>query len=149
MLMTTIILPVDFGKTTDKLVDGAIKFAKETNGKICLIHIAPMDLGLAVGDLGMQYLPEIAENEIQQELLELNVLEQRIIAQGIDCEHLLKQGVAKDVILDYAKQKNADYIVMGSHGRSGMYDVFIGSLTKELTQLSPIPVLVIPCHERN
>lgn len=149
MLMTTIILPVDFGKTTDKLVDGVVKFAKETNGKICLIHIAPSDLGLAVGDLGVQYLPEIAENEIQQELLELNVLEQRIIAQGIDCEYLLKQGVAKDIILDYAKQRKADYIAMGSHGRSGMYDVFIGSLTKELTQLSPIPVLVIPCHERN
>lgn len=149
MLMTTIILPVDFGKTTDKLLDGAIKFAKETNGKICLIHIAPSDLGIAVGDMGMQYLPEIAENEIKQELLELNALGQRIIAQGVDCEHLLKQGIAKDIILDYAKQKNADYIVMGSHGRSGMYDVFIGSLTKELTKLSPIPVVVIPCHENN
>ncbi|RKW61519.1 MAG: universal stress protein, partial [Riemerella sp.] len=30
----------------------------------------------------------------------------------------------------------------------GMYDVFIGSLTKELTKLSPIPVLVVPCHEK-
>lgn len=145
--MATIILPVDFGKTTDKLVGGAVKFAKEINGKICLIHIAPVDIGFSVGDLGMQYFPEIEQNEIRQELLEINALEQRIIAQGVDCEHLLKQGVPKDIILNYAEQKNADYIVMGSHGRSGMYDVFIGSLTKELTKLSPIPVLVIPCHE--
>lgn len=147
--MTTIVLPVDFGKTTDRLVEGAIKFAKETNAKVCLIHIAPADLGLAVGDLGMQYYPDVAQNEIKQELLEINTLQQRIIAQGIDCEYLLKQGVAKDIILNYAEQKNADYIVMGSHGRSGMYDVFIGSLTKELTKLSQIPVLVIPCHEGN
>lgn len=147
--MTTIVLPVDFGKTTDRLVEGAIKFAKETNAKVCLIHIAPADLGLAVGDLGMQYYPDVAQNEIKQELLEINTLQQRIIAQGIDCEYLLKQGVAKDIILNYAEQKNADYIVMGSHGRSGMYDVFIGSLTKKLTKLSQIPVLVIPCHEGN
>jgi universal stress family protein len=145
--MAVIILPVDFGKTTDKLVEGAVKFAKETNGRICLIHIAPMDIGFSVGDLGMQYIPEIEENEIKQELLEINALEQRIVAQGVDCEHLLKQGIAKEMILEYAKEKKADYIVMGSHGRSGLYDVFIGSLTKELTKLSPIPVLVIPCHE--
>lgn len=145
--MAVIILPVDFGKTTDKLVEGAVKFAKETNGRICLIYIAPMDIGFSVGDLGMQYIPEIEENEIKQELLEINALEQRIVAQGVDCEHLLKQGIAKEMILEYAKEKKADYIVMGSHGRSGLYDVFIGSLTKELTRLSPIPVLVIPCHE--
>ena len=145
--MAVIILPVDFGKTTDKLVEGAVKFAKETNGRICLIHIAPMDIGFSVGDLGMQYITEIEENEIKQELLEINALEQRIVAQGVDCEHLLKQGIAKEMILEYAREKKADYIVMGSHGRSGLYDVFIGSLTKELTKLSPIPVLVIPCHE--
>ena len=98
-------------------------------------------------DFGKQYIPEIEENEIKQELLEINALEQRIVAQGVDCEHLLKQGIAKEMILEYAKEKKADYIVMGSHGRSGLYDVFIGSLTKELTKLSPIPVLVIPCHE--
>ncbi|MDO4763360.1 MAG: universal stress protein [Flavobacteriaceae bacterium] len=147
--MTTIILPVDFGKTTDQLLDGAVKFAKEVKGKICLIHVAPMDLGYAVGDVGMQYFPDIKENEIKQELLEMNELKQRIIAQGVDCEHMLKQGIAKDIILSYAEQKKADYIVMGSHGRSGIYDVFIGSLTKELTKLSPIPVLVIPCHEKS
>lgn len=146
--MTNIILPVDFGKTTDVLLDGAIKFAKQVGGKICLIHIAPVDLGYSVGDMGIQYIPEIEQNQIQQELLELNKLEQRILAHGVDCEHLLKQGIAKDIILSYAEQKEAGYIVMGSHGRSGIYDIFIGSLTKELTQKSPIPVLVIPCHEK-
>jgi universal stress family protein len=139
---------VDFGKTTDVLLGAAIKFAKEVNGRLCLIHVAPMDLGLAVGDIGMQYFPEIEQSEIREELLELNRLEQQVVAQGVDCEHLLKQGIPKDIILAYAEQKDAGYIVMGSHGRSGIYDVFIGSLTKELTKLSPIPVLVVPCHEK-
>ncbi|MDN3606812.1 universal stress protein [Kaistella yonginensis] len=144
--MINIILPVDFSEATDKLLEGALKFAKETNGKICLIHVAPSDIGFAIGDMGFQYFPEVEQNEIKQELAQLNSLEQRIIAQGVDCEHLLKQGVAGDIILEYAKIKNAGYIVMGSHGRSNMYDVFVGSLTKELTRRSPIPVLVIPIH---
>lgn len=144
--MANIILPVDFSDSTDQLIDGSIKFAKEIGGKLCLIHVAPADIGFAIGDMGFQYFPEVEQNEIKEELLRLNNIQQRVLSEGLECEHLLKQGVAGDVVLDYAKEKNAAYIVMGSHGRSGIYDVFVGSLTKELTRRSPIPVLVIPIH---
>ena len=145
--MVNIVLPVDFADSTDKLVNSAVKFAKETNGKICLIHVAPSDIGFAIGDMGFQYFPEVEQNEIKEELNRLNEIEKQITSQGVECEHLLKQGIAKDIILDYATEKNASYIVMGSHGRSGIYDVFVGSLTKDHTKNSPIPVLVIPCHQ--
>ena len=144
--MINIVLPIDFSEATAKLLEGALKFAKETRGKICLIHVAPADIGFAIGDMGFQYFPEVEQNEIKEELLRLNNLQQKVIAHDVDCEHMLKQGVAGDIILEYAKEKNAGYIVMGSHGRSNMYDVFVGSLTKELTRRSPIPVLVIPIH---
>ncbi|HEX7869134.1 MAG TPA: universal stress protein [Chryseobacterium sp.] len=145
--MINIILPVDFGEKTDQLVDGAVKFAKEVNGKICLIHVAPTDIGFAIGDMGYQYFPEVEENEIREELVLLNKINQRILAQDVECEHILKQGIAKDIILEYSDLKNASYIVMGSHGRSGIYDVFVGSLTKGLTKDSKVPVLVLPIHE--
>jgi len=96
--------------------------------------------------MGFQYFPEIEKSEISEELAELNEIEKRIKAKGVACEHLLKQGIAAEIILDYAKDKKANYIVMGSHGRSGIYDVFVGSLTKDITKKSPIPVLVVPCH---
>ncbi|SDQ75427.1 Nucleotide-binding universal stress protein, UspA family [Chryseobacterium soldanellicola] len=145
--MINIVLPVDFGDKTEQLVDGAVKFAKEINGKIFLIHVAPTDIGFAIGDMGFQYFPEVEQNEIREELIQLNKIEQRILAHDIECEHLLKQGLAKDTILEYCKVKNANYIVMGSHGRSGIYDVFVGSLTKGLTKDSHIPVLVLPIHD--
>ncbi|SDE55872.1 universal stress protein [Riemerella columbipharyngis] len=144
--MINIILPVDFGSSTNTLVDAAIRFAKDMNGKICIIHVAPTDIGFAIGDMGFQYFPEMEQNEIKQELSILNEIETKIKAQGLECEHILRQGNAKETILDYADSKKAEYIVMGSHGRSGIYDVFVGSLTKDLTKNSHIPVLVIPCH---
>lgn len=145
--MINIVLPVDFGDKTEQLVDGAIKFAKQVNGKIFLIHVAPSDIGFAIGDMGFQYFPEVEENEIKEELIQLNRIEQKILAHDIDCEHLLKQGIAKDIILEYSKSKHADFIVMGSHGRSGIYDVFVGSLTKGITKDSNVPVLVLPIHD--
>ena len=144
--MKNIVLPVDFSDTTDVLIDGAVDFDKEVMGKICLIHVAPADIGFAIGDMGFQYFPEIEKSEIAEELSELNELQKRIESKGVGCEHILKQGVSADIILNYAKEKNASYIVMGSHGRSGIYDVFVGSLTKDITKNSPIPVVVVPCH---
>ncbi len=145
--MISIILPIDFSEKTNQLVDGAVKFAKQINGNLSLIHVSPTDLGFAMGDMGYQYVPGIEANEIRQELVQLNKISKQIISEGVECEHILKQGIAKDVIIEYAEEKNADFIVMGSHGRSGMYDVFVGSLTKSLTKSSPIPVLVIPIHD--
>lgn len=144
--MKNIVLPVYFSDTTDVLIDGAVDFAKEVMGKICLIHVAPADIGFAIGDMGFQYFPEIEKSEIAEELSELNELQKRIESKGVGCEHILKQGVSADIILNYAKEKNASYIVMGSHGRSGIYDVLVGSLTKDITKNSPIPVVVVPCH---
>lgn len=145
--MKTIVLPVDFSDSSNKLVDYAIDFAKEINAEIALIHVAATDIGFVIGDMGFQYFPEVEENEIKYELKELNKIQEKIIAQGVNCSHILKQGLAGDTILEFADAKNASYIVVGSHGRSGVYDVFIGSLTKEITKKSKIPVLVVPCHD--
>lgn len=145
--MTRIILPVDFMHQSDILINGAIEFAKKMNGTLHLIHIAPTDIGFAIGDMGFQYFPEIEQNEIRQELQQLRDMEEYIKSQGVECDHILKQGIAKETILEYAKEKNADYIAMGSHGRSGIYDIVIGSLTKEITKSSHIPVLVIPIRD--
>ena len=145
--MKKIILPVDFSDSSNKLVDYAINFAKDVNAEIHLIHAAPTDIGFVIGDMGFQYFPEVEENEIKYELKELNKLQERIISNGVSCSHILKQGIAGDTILEFADEKAGDYIVVGSHGRSGVYDVFIGSLTKEITKKSKIPVLDVPCHD--
>ncbi|NAW50536.1 universal stress protein [Elizabethkingia argentiflava] len=145
--MKTIVLPIDFSEKSEYLIDEAIKFAQEVKARLSLIHVTPLDIGFAIGDMGFQYFPEVEKSEIKEELLQLNHLEQRVRDRGIECDHILKQGEAASIILDHAEEKKADYIVIGSHGRSGMYDVFIGSLTKSITKNSPIPVLVIPVHK--
>lgn len=145
--MIPIILPVDFMKDTNLLINGAIKFAKEIGGKLHLIHITPADVGFAIGDMRFQYFPEIEQSEVRYELEQLNNIEKEIRKEGVECDHLLRQGIPKEMILEYAKEKNAHYIVMGSHGRSGLYDMVVGSLTKEITKSAEIPVLVIPVHK--
>lgn len=143
--MKKIVLPVDFSDSTKKLITETIQFAKDINAEIALIHVASSDIGFVIGDMGYQYYPELEESEMKYELKELLKIEELIASFDVKCSHILKQGNPGDTILDYAEQEKADFISVGSHGRSGIYDVFIGSLTKEITRKSKIPVLVIPC----
>lgn len=143
-----IILPIDFSETTDILLQGAIKFAKAVQGKLHLIHVTPTDVGFVIGDAGFQYFPEVEQAEMRHELRTLKELETQISSQGVPCTHILKQGPAREVVIDFAHDLGADYIVVGTHGHSGLYDVFVGSLTKDLTQHTDIPLLVIPCRHK-
>ena len=58
-------------------------------------------------------------------------------------EILIKTGVPADIIVQTAKEKNCDLIVMGTHGQGVIADVLIGSTAKWVVKESPIPVLVI------
>ncbi|MDO4225721.1 MAG: universal stress protein, partial [Bergeyella zoohelcum] len=95
--MKNILLPVDFSDSTDILLSGAIKFAKEINGKITLIHISPSDIGFAIGDTGFQYIPEVEQNEMKEEEKLLIDLQEKVVAQGVKSEYILKLGIAKDI----------------------------------------------------
>ena len=58
-------------------------------------------------------------------------------------EILIKNGDPAEIIVQTAKERNCDLIVMGSHGHGAITDVLIGSTTKRVVRQSTIPVLVI------
>lgn len=145
--MKSILLPIDFSEKSEYLIDKVTDFAKEINAKIFIIHVAPLDIGFAIGDMGFRYFPEVEESELKEELITLKKFEERIIANNVECDHILKQGDPSDTIIEYAREIAADYIAIGSHGRTGMYDLFIGSLTKAITRRAQRPVLVIPIKD--
>ena len=65
-------------------------------------------------------------------------------SKGVACEHLLKQGIA-EIILDYAKDKSQ----LHRHGKSWKkwhLRCFSWESYPKISKKSPIPVLVVPCH---
>lgn len=150
--MVNIVIPVDFSNKAEMLLDAGIKFSKEVNGKICLVHAMPLVAGFIPNqpdplEAGMQYIPSVEHEEYRREQQLMGELEKRVTAAGVPCEYLLVQGEASQVVLDYARDKEAGYIVIGSHGHGNLYDLFVGSLTKALTKNSTIPLLVVPMHD--
>jgi len=58
-------------------------------------------------------------------------------------EILIKNGAPAEIIVETAKERHCDLIVMGTHGQGGIADVLVGSTAKWVIKQSPIPVLVI------
>jgi nucleotide-binding universal stress UspA family protein len=58
-------------------------------------------------------------------------------------EILIKNGAPAEIIVQTAKKRNCDLVVMGTHGHGTIVDVLIGSTARWVVKQSPIPVLVI------
>lgn len=61
-----------------------------------------------------------------------------------DYEKIVRHGKPFAEILEFSKERSADLIVVGSHGRTGIEHVMIGSTSERLVRRAKIPVLIIP-----
>jgi nucleotide-binding universal stress UspA family protein len=74
-------------------------------------------------------------------------LEQTIaekVPKNIAIETSIEIGKPADVILNYAKERRIELIVMSTHGRTGLSHLMIGSVAENIIRRSPIPTLIIP-----
>lgn len=62
---------------------------------------------------------------------------------GVVCHGLVVAGVPVQMILEVTRVRQVDLIIMGTHGRSGMSRVFLGSVAEGIMRYAPCPVLVV------
>ena len=68
----------------------------------------------------------------------------RVSSGGKTFKHRLLTGEPVTAILGEASKPGYDVLVVGTHGRTGMTKLLLGSVTEKLIRLSPIPVLTVP-----
>jgi universal stress protein A len=83
---------------------------------------------------------ETQETEAQR-LLQASLA--RVQRAGLQGESLLVQGTPTQMIVDTAGEQGVDLILMGTHGRTGLAHVFLGSVTEHVVRQGPCPVLVV------
>lgn len=142
--MQTILVPIDFSDFNKIVINKAIEHAKLVDGKIYLIHVATLDLGVIVSETGFTYLPELEQTALNEEAEQLKMLKNSVEEKGVSCETIIRQGIPADVIVQEAKELSADLIVIGSLGHNTLYNMFIGSVASDVIKYSSIPLLVIP-----
>ncbi len=78
---------------------------------------------------------------------ELERMFEELQEAGVSVEYVARHGAPDHVIADIVRENDADLIVMGTHGRTGVSRVLLGSVAEHVVRLAPCPVLTVgPPH---
>ncbi|HQV30972.1 MAG TPA: universal stress protein [Calditrichia bacterium] len=139
-----ILVPVDFSKYSEKAVDYAAELALRDKAEIVLLHVATLlqshlEREFPVYDLGQ--FDAIHKSQIEEHMQPiLDGLKER----GIKASPQIITGYAEaDQIIDFIDEYKPDLVVMGTHGRSGLTHLLMGSIAEKVVRMSRVPVLTV------
>jgi nucleotide-binding universal stress UspA family protein len=142
MEINKIIVPVDFGKTTIKLVEFALYIATQLTAEIGFCHVVePFSMGdmmlgsPSLGDLEKQI--RINAEERMANLIEDND------GKGLTCRGKVLFGDTVEEIIAYAREQRAGMIIIGTHGAKGLEKIMLGSVAERVVKRSDCPCLVM------
>lgn len=140
-----ILVPVDGSAASNRGLAEALKLAKSLGASLEVVHAVNefiMDSGYAPIANYEQFLETL--REVGRKVLK--EAEATARASGVEVQSSLVESIggrAADLILEQAKQRSADLIVMGTHGRRGIRRLVLGSDAEQVLRSSPIPVLMV------
>jgi nucleotide-binding universal stress UspA family protein len=139
-----ILVALDGSDCSHQALDLAVELAKE-QGALCTVCTvvdivrAASSMTFAPGAIINQWIATLNEDarEIEAQAIE------KYTDPGLNIESVVVEGYPSDAIIDTAKKKGADLIVMGSHGRSGLKRLWLGSVAESVVREAPVPVLIV------
>jgi nucleotide-binding universal stress UspA family protein len=137
-----ILIPLDFSHHAEAILEWGAHLAKEHGSQVILVHA--YHLPVEFQQLEGAYLPPDFWTNVKTEALQ--VLErhaERLRAQGITVETVVREGYPATVIQEEAEERRADLIVIGTRGLSGLKHLLLGSVAERVVQKSPCPVLTV------
>lgn len=139
--MKKIIVPIDFSEHSEYALKTAAKLAKKNNAEILALHMLEMsDIMLTASD-GLQYEKAVYFYKLSEQKFEKFI--EKDYLKDVKVTPIIKHFKVFGEVNDVAHKHDADLIVMGSHGSSGVKEFFIGSNTERVVRNSDVPVLVV------
>jgi len=135
------LVPLDFSEYATQALDYAINLGSKLGARLTLLHVI-QSLPLGGVDMGVT-LPYTYIQDLEAEIMEsMNGYLERVTAAGLEGEIAVVHGVPFHEIIEMARAQQVDLIVMGTHGRTGLQHVLLGSVAEKVVRLAPCPVLV-------
>ncbi|HEY2185932.1 MAG TPA: universal stress protein [Xanthobacteraceae bacterium] len=144
-----ILIPTDGSDLAHKAVAHGLALAKAVGAKVTVLTVEGSfnvyDVPASRVNLMTAAFDEYAKHAREHASSILDRIADEAKAAGVQCETMqVVQDHPYQAIVDTAKQKGCDLIVMASHGRSGIAAVLLGSVTSRVLTHTNIPVLVCP-----
>lgn len=140
--MSTIILPTDFSKNAMRAIDFAFDFFNKEDNHFILCHFYDIPRG---GTSRLFTILDQLKEQAERSMLKVkDTVEKKYDKHHITLSTIVKQGNVSSKVERLSKEVNADFIIMGTKGTSGLQEILIGSNTSKLLKRINIPVFAIP-----
>lgn len=142
MKATKIIFPTDFSHTGDEALRLATTLARDTGAKLIIVHVEEPPAAYGGGEF-YYGIPEPATADLKRMLANVKPAD-----PTIEYEHRLITGDPAAAVVKLAETEHADMIVLGTHGRTGLTRLLMGSVAEAIVRRAKCPVLTYkkPAH---
>ena len=146
--MKTILAPVDFSAASEAVLAQAIELARALGGRVVLLTVIQPPVITNEYAALMENLAEVMAAGERNAARRLAELETRVRAAQVPVETLQLNGPPVRNILEQAARLPADYVVMGSHGHTALYDLLVGSTSAGVMKRVKSGVILLPPGDR-
>jgi len=144
-LPNRILIATDLSEASLEAVSTGAALAKALSADVLLVtvldpvpYVAAVDLE-GGNDVWAQFIDD-AETSLKERLQKVR---DDLLAEGTCDVAVIRETGAANAIADFAKERGADLIVVGSHGRTGFKRLLLGSVAEKIVRLAHCPVFVV------
>jgi nucleotide-binding universal stress UspA family protein len=140
--MKTILAPIDFSPVSKAVIAEAAVLTRAFHGRLVLLHTI-QSMAVPTDFAGM-YGIATDFGDVEKDAREsLDKYHQELASDGLIVETIVASGPPVSSILDRATELAADYIVMGSHGHTALYDFLLGTTSHGVLAKAKCPVVLV------
>lgn len=149
--LNAILHPTDFSESAAAAAEYAYTIGARFDCEVHLLHVVPEILPVIIPEYGTTLWPEEflqqAEEGAQRSL---DLLPRDEWENQVRVVRAVMRGPAAQKVIDYAEEHDIDLIIMGTHGRSGLAHVLMGSVAERIVRKSSRPVMTVrsPAHPK-
>ncbi|SMC16947.1 universal stress protein A [Desulfacinum hydrothermale DSM 13146] len=149
-----ILVPVDFSEYSQKAVKYGVELAKDRKASLTLLHVINQRIIDAVHELSVKGYKgdfvEVMRKMVTEREAELQQMVPQDWREGLtELNFEIRKGRPSEEVIQYAREHGMDLIVVGTHGRSALASVLLGSVANTVVLRAPCPVLVVRAIEHD
>jgi len=135
-----ILLPTDGSAGMEGVIEHVSDLAEQHGATLHALYVVntaslsnlPLEASMDAVSQGLRDEGTVAMNEVE-----------RLVSEDVDLELVTEDGSPAREIVEYATRTGCDLVAMGTHGRSGVDRLLLGSVAERVLRRSPVPVLTI------
>ena len=135
-----ILVPLDGSELAEAVLPHLVKLAKRHGAEVTLLRVTHAHA------LRESELVDAQVRVVQEAETYLAGVERRLAAEGVRESAVVRYGEAPEEILDDIRSRRPDLVAMGTHGRTGLTHLVLGSVAEQVLRASPVPVLLFPAR---